>query len=339
MFSIILQFSPYLYCLIILIVFISLLLSKNKFTLSNYFIAIFLIYHGPAFLIHHGEYDSLYDFNKVAFILFITVVLIYIGKWIVSYWKGKTANYIKWYNDPSQYIKINKTILIVVSLFSTSVMLIILFYYSGVDLLLSGFSIDYTDIRTGQYAKMRKETFLWQNSTVLSSIFTYLISSIAPFISFLLIGYAFKNTRSHTFHYTKIGFAIGFVVLVFLSKMVTLHKAPGVYYLIQLTILYYLINNKHINLSNLVKIIIIAGLGLTLIYMKFSSAVTPIEALKLILDRLTWVPNYCLSKYFELYPNVYPHTWGHEYKDLTHSIWTKCLYSRPLSYRYNWRNK
>jgi hypothetical protein len=318
------QYAPYIYAFLLGIAFILLLISKPRFTLSNYFIAIFIIYHGPAFFIYHYFSKHSYEFNKIALALSLALIFFYVGKFTIYAFTGQSLNYNRWYHESIQPININRDILFFIALVSLTVMLIFISFYGGLTNLSIGWQMDYTDIRAGLYADLRTKHLIVEEAGAIGSIFSYITSAITPFISFVLIGYAVKNTRNRAF-YALLAFAIGFAILVLLSKLSTLHKSPGVYYIIQLAIFGYLLHNKPLNLSNLIKVSLLGLFLLIIIYLKVSGAQSPVEALSLILSRITIVPNLCLNNFFDKYPDIYPHTWGLNIRIL-HSLFGEGTY-------------
>jgi len=313
-----------MYAVLLSIAFILLLISKPRFTLSNYFIALLIIYHGPAFFIYNELFKHSYEFNKISLALSLALIFFYVGKFTIYALTGQSLNYNRWYHESIQPININRDILFLIALVSLAVMIIFIIFSGGLNNLSIGWQMDYTDIRSGLYSDLRTKHLIVEKAGRIGSIFSYIISAIAPFISFVLIGYAVKNTRNRAF-YALLAFAIGFAILVLLSKLSTLHKSPGVYYIIQLAIFAYLLHNKPLNLSRLIKVSLLGLFLLIIIYLKFSGAQSPVEALSLILNRITMVPNLCLNDFFDKYPDIYPHTWGLNIRIL-HSLFGEGTY-------------
>jgi hypothetical protein len=174
--------------------------------------------------------------------------------------------------------------------------------------LLEGLSLTADDLVAGEYRRLRSENAEVNAAGMLAVAFTYLCRhGLGPFLALFMIVRARRNPEP-----TRFVLALGMTALIAAARLSSLAKSDAVYFLGQAILVWMLAGPAPVRLLSRQALVAIMVLFVALvgIYMRFTTADGTSMALWLIWCRITDIPNLCLARYFEYFPELYDHTWG-----------------------------
>jgi hypothetical protein len=132
-----------------------------------------------------------------------------------------------------------------------------------------------------------------------------LLSSVAPFLSFVLVlkGVVFRKR-----HLTAIGLLIG--LAVFAGKIVTYAKSPWLVFLLQIIIVIQATRSLRFGLGRFLMFSIIMLAGVVLASMIAIPELDYADIVAWLVFRFFEVNNEVIYQTFYVYPDYLPHTWG-----------------------------
>jgi len=144
-----------------------------------------------------------------------------------------------------------------------------------------------------------------ENSGTPYYLYNVFIASVAPFIVMIL--WCLHRRRLDDVELRTLFYS--FLVLVFVGKLGLLSKAPPVAFILQLALLYYLINKKAVEWRSVTSI---AALGVSLlvaVVMLVIPGTDLWEAIEFLRYRIFDIPNEGLLEYHTAFPERIPHGW------------------------------
>lgn len=278
-------------------------LYKNgkRIELFNIFLMLFFVFFGPAFFIFNTIIDDVS--TTEALCLTLTVISLLGGSILCNSVIYKPIEEKTLYSSNQNLESlINPKALIAIFALTFILFYLALFRYGGINNMLivlnSGGNLTPDDLKALR--------FDFKVDGWVGSIIGY-FETIGILISMLMFSYTIQKRRKILLILNVI-----FCFLIILWGVSTLHKAIAFFYIIQLLIFFYLLNNtdwvwntKFILISSLVVFALIIP-----IYMLLTSDDNLGDAATAVFERITAEPNRVLREYFIWWPDHFPHRLG-----------------------------
>jgi oligosaccharide repeat unit polymerase len=136
-------------------------------------------------------------------------------------------------------------------------------------------------------------------------VYQTLISSVAPFLSFVLV---LKGVVSRKRHLSAIGLLIG--AAAFAGKVVTYAKSPWLVFVLQIIIVVQATRSLKFGLGRFLVISIVILLGVVLAAVIALPQLDYADLVEWLTYRFFQVNNEVIYQTFYVYPEYLPHTWG-----------------------------
>jgi len=290
---------------IIVVIIASFQLFKKPLTLSlyNYLLFIIIIYHGIGFIIYYySDNQDSKSIIKIASILTCGLVFLSLGS-LVAKKLLKIVYIYHWSNGSIIIPKINTLILYIIILAILSLSLVELIFRGKI------YNISMYDksmVLSGEIMEFRLQKAFVERD-IIDTLYVYICQlGFGAFIALFAIARAYVTKTAGS-----VILATLMTATIILVRLSDLHKAPSVYFILQIILLFFLCRYKKIHLAKTVSVAFLFLTGmLIIIYLILTTAENPIDALGLILLRITYIPNYCLDILVSLFPDFHEHKWG-----------------------------
>jgi len=298
---------PYLYAIALVAVAWFLVWPRPRLTLTTYYLSVFSLYHGPAFFTYHLESGFQPVFETLAAVLLLSLICFAAGQWLAEPTGRTAAASMRWLGRRAEDDRFATDILWATVAVVGFVAAVNFVAYGATGRLVTGFSLTEADLLDGEYRRLRAEAVSPDMQGMFPVAFTYLCRhGPGPFLALLL----FARARQAPAKF-RLLLALGLGGLVVLSKLSSLTKSDGIYFVGQATLVWFLASPVPVRMNwRAVAAIGFVFVGLIAVYRRFTTADDTLHAMTLIWHRVTDVPNLCLARYFEFFPNVYDHTCG-----------------------------
>ncbi|WP_435352560.1 O-antigen polymerase [Emticicia sp. SJ17W-69] len=285
------------------LILLSYYLYKNgkRIELFNIFLMLFFVFFGPAFFIFNSTIDDVS--TTEALCLTLTVISLLGGSILCNsvIYKPRQENVLISSNQTVESF-INPNALLLLFALTFLLFYLALFQYGGINNMLIVLSSG-GDLTPDDLKGLR---FDFKVDGWVGSIIGY-FETIGILISMLMFSYTIQKRRKLLLFLNVI-----FCFLIILWGASTLHKAIAFFYIIQLLLFFYLLNNmdwmwntKIVLISSIVVFVLIIP-----IYMLLTSDDNLGDAATAALERITAEPNRVLREYFIWWPDHFPHKHG-----------------------------
>lgn len=278
-------------------------LYKNgrRIELFNIFLMLFFVFFGPAFFVFNKIIDDVS--TTEALCLTLTVISLLGGSILcnsVIYKPIEEKSLFSSIQNLESFI--NPKALLAIFALTFLLFYLALFRYGGINNMLivlnSGGNLTPDDLKALR--------FDFKVDGWVGSIIGY-FETIGILISMLMFSYTIQKRRKLLLFLNVV-----FCFLIILWGASTLHKATAFFYILQLLLFFYLLNNaewmwntKFVLISSIVVFVLIIP-----IYMLLTSENNLGDAAMAALGRITEEPNRVLREYFIWWPDHFPHTRG-----------------------------
>jgi hypothetical protein len=275
-----------------------------------------MLYHGPSLIVYSHASGFSESSRMACLALTAAIIAFFAGYQLAAFFippaqMGDRLRKSIFIDSRCSILYLNLAVLVIV------LVVVINFLAFGVgNRVLEGLTITYRDIASGLYRELRRENIVGAGAGIFGTLFTYLCRlGPGPFLSFFLIARArAKPTRK------RVLIAVGFALLIILTKFSSLSKSDVAIYLLQVAILWFFTAQTAPKINwRVIPLFLCVSLPLVLCYFLFTTTRSFSTVVNLIWERMTIVPNFCLVKHFQYYPNVFDHTHGFNIR-LVHNL-------------------
>jgi len=314
----------------ITLLFLCYHLYKNgkKIELFNIFSILIFIFFGPAFFTYNTVIDDIS--STEALCLTITVVSLFLGKYLCKVFIDKlNVNNTKSQRSRIREVTIKRRPFMIIYFFSILLFYLALFQFGGINNIMilakSGGTL------TPQ--ELKELRFDFKVDGLVGSLIGY-FEVIGVFLSMLMFAFAIEYKQKFLL---LINFF--FCLIIMLWGVSTLHKASAFFYILQLSIFFYLLKKTvwEWNTKLILKAILLILILIVPIYLSLTPSEDAVDAIAEALNRVTNEPNRVLREYFIWWPNYFSHRLGLNIRQI-HAIFGHGEFEpayKTIVYQYN----